>query len=107
VGNDGARGPPGIVYNVSDLISISQGINTNKNVYIVNTSVTLITITLPSATTNPILFVIVDFTGNAETNNITIAANGGDTIIGSGTYTLNKNYASVTLLSTLGLWLVI
>lgn len=40
---------------------------------------------------------IVDTSGTAFTNNITINAETGDTILGRNTLTISNNYASVTL----------
>jgi len=42
-------------------------------------------------------FVVVDGTGDAYTNNITITANGTDKIQGAATYVVNENYGSLTL----------
>ena len=72
---------------------------TDLIIAVVGTTTSPITINLPSASSSPTqLFVIVDEGGNAQTNNITINAN-TDTIIGSSTFTINKNYNSVWVYS--------
>lgn len=106
-GADGAPGPPGIVYNVSDIITNSTTISTTYNVYRVDTNDVPITITLPAATSDPILFVIVDVVGTAQVHNITVSTAMTDNINGSSNYVINTNYQSVTLLSALGMWMVI
>lgn len=42
-------------------------------------------------------FTIVDEGGNASTNNITVSAYAGDTIIGNSTYVISTDYSSITL----------
>jgi len=46
------------------------------------------------------VIIIKDETGNAETNNITIDANGSETIDGSATQVINNAYGSLTLVCT-------
>lgn len=59
-----------------------------------------ITLTLPTASTVPDqIFEIVDEKGNSATNNITIAVQGGDTIIGESSLIINGNYNTVTVYS--------
>jgi hypothetical protein len=69
------------------------------------------TVTLPSATAqlNPtrVRIHIKDSGGNASVNNITIQAQGGQTIDGQSTFVLNNNYQSVTLVTNGTNWFVI
>ena len=52
------------------------------------------------ASANMRVFTIVDSGGNAGANNITINANGSDTINGSSSFVINEDYGSVTLATT-------
>ena len=51
-------------------------------------------------------FMIKDATGNATTNNITIAVSGTDTIDGASSFTVDVNFASVSVLSDGSNWFV-
>lgn len=55
-----------------------------------------VAVTLPAGT-NGRLFAVVDGTGDAATNNITITPNGSETINGAATLVLNKNKQGVLL----------
>jgi parallel beta-helix repeat protein len=57
------------------------------------------TITLTPASGNHQKITIIDESGNANTNPITINTQYGDTIIGNATYSITENYGSVTLYS--------
>lgn len=57
-----------------------------------------ITINLPSASTSAGRKIVVVDTGTSGSNNITIDAAGADVIDGAGTYVINRNYESVTLI---------
>lgn len=56
-----------------------------------------ITITLPSSPPLGKGFTISHVAGNASTNNITISGN-GHTILGSGTFVLNTNFQTLTVI---------
>lgn len=55
-------------------------------------------LTLPAASTAMTVY-IKDVEGSAQSNNITVTADGSDTIDGSATYVIDANYASVGLIS--------
>jgi hypothetical protein len=55
-----------------------------------------VTVNLPAGATGR-MFAIVDGTGDAATNNITIDGNGAETINGSATYVINENYGGVII----------
>ena len=55
-----------------------------------------VTVNLPAGATGR-LFAIVDGTGDAGTNNITIDGNGAETINGQATYVINENFGGVLL----------
>lgn len=55
-----------------------------------------VAVTLPAGVTGQV-FVVVDGTGDAATNNITITPNGAETINGAATYVINANRAGVVL----------
>ena len=58
-----------------------------------------ITLTLPTKSNNSGKIIIIkDVLGRAGTHSITIAAAGSDTIDGSGTFVVNVNYRSVTII---------
>lgn len=54
------------------------------------------TLTLPNITQKKI-YTIIDEGGNAATNNITINADGSDTIVGTSSLVINGNYGSVVI----------
>ena len=57
------------------------------------------TVTLPlaSAVVKGRIYIIADATGNSETNTLTVAAAGSDTIMGASTATITSNYGSIFL----------
>lgn len=60
---------------------------------------TALTLTLPSkASAANHVYVIKDALGNAATNNIQITPTGADTIDGMSSFTLNVNYAKITIM---------
>ena len=63
-------------------------------------------VNLPAGVTGQV-FTIVDTSGAAATNNITIDANAAETINGSATYVINRNNAGVTLAWTGTEWRII
>jgi hypothetical protein len=70
------------------------------------------TVTLPEVSTlttvgNKKLFIIKDSGGNANTNNITIAASGSDTIDGNSSFVLFGDYNAVQVMSDGSNWFVI
>ena len=64
------------------------------------------TFTLPPGV-NGKMFVIKDVTGNASVNNLTILADGTETIDGASSYVINSNYGSVKLVWGNSSWNVI
>lgn len=57
-----------------------------------------VTLTLPAVSSaEDKYYVIIDISGEAETNNITINAAGEDTIVGEDSFVLAQNYNSITL----------
>lgn len=66
------------------------------------------TITLPDATTLPVAqsFCIVDESGGAATNNITIATVGGQTINGATSFIMDNDYGSVELYTSGTNWFI-
>ena len=63
-------------------------------------------VNLPAGVTGQV-FTIVDTSGAAATNNITIDANAAETINGSATYVINRNNAGVTLAWTGTEWNIV
>ena len=66
------------------------------------------TITLPDATTLPVAqsFCIVDESGGAATNNITIATVGGQTINGAASFLIDNDYGSVEVYTSGTNWFI-
>jgi hypothetical protein len=68
------------------------------------------TVTLPSvsAVTPGRLYVIVDVDGLSETNTLTVAADGSDTILGASSLAINSNYSATFLVGDgVSKWLII
>jgi len=66
------------------------------------------TITLPTAASaSGLVFVIVDESGGAATNNITIDGNASETINGATTMVISTNYGTVTIYSNGSAWFAI
>jgi len=91
--NGGTAGASGYVY---------QGINSNTTAvkgvrYLVDTSSTSVTVTLPSSAVLGDEIGITDATGNAATNNISISPNGGKINGSTSNLTLDINSSSVLL----------
>ena len=94
--------------------TISEG--DNKTVYACNFAGAL-TVNLPAigststTSSNGRMFVIKDLSGDAgdPAKNITIDANGSDSIDGAGTHVISSDYGSVTIIAddTSSTWLVI
>jgi len=63
--------------------------------YFINTSSSAITVTLPSSPSAGNFISIVDYSGNAGTNNITINPNGNKFFSGTGNRTLNQDRAAI------------
>lgn len=69
-------------------------------VILADSSLNVITINLPAATTSGRLLYIKDSGGNSSTNNITLVQDGTDTIDGSTeNIAINSNYTCYTILS--------
>ncbi len=62
----------------------------------VDTSTTPVAITLPAGILGTV-YIVKDCSGNADTNNITIAGTGGE-LVDSSTATINTPYGSVSLI---------
>ena len=66
------------------------------------------TLTLPKSAPIGTNYMIKDSSGNANTNNITVSANTGDTIQGSATNVINTNYGLLKLVyDGTNKWLII
>lgn len=90
----GPPGLPGSLIVPVKIIGVDYYEPTEEDYYIgidVNSSSNIV---LPSASTRR-CFIIKDLSGNAITNNITITA--ATTIDGQGSYVLDSNYGSITL----------
>lgn len=70
---------------------------TTDSVLVANTSTTTTTITLPASPTTGQTYKVIDGSGNASVNNITLDGNGKN-INGSSTLTINTNYEVKTLI---------
>lgn len=88
----------GIILNKIDITTTPYNILITDHLIAVNTSSLAITVTLPTASVNSVqVFYIMDATGNANTNSITVTCTGGDTINGNASITLNQSYHSITV----------
>ena len=83
-------------------ISASTNASTNDRVIGVDTSSTAITIGLPTANSvrKGFILTVKDIKGQSDTNNITIARGGTDTIDGHASLTINNPFAAVSLVSS-------
>lgn len=74
---------------------------TNQHCLVAVTGGVPLTVTLPAASSvlEGRFYKIVDETGTAGTDNITIAADGSDTIIGEASILISDNYNSITVYS--------
>ena len=102
------RGP--LYFNATKIVLTGNYTVVNESVVVVNKTVgASTTITLPASSTvsdgRRRFIYVVDGKGDGATNNITIAAAGTDTINGSATYVLSRNYSSVKLVDCgSGVW---
>jgi hypothetical protein len=80
------------------LISVSETITSSDDVVAVDTSLGAVTITLPDIIGKQ-KFTIIDESGNADIENITISCDGTDTIIGQSSVVITDKYNSYTLFS--------
>ncbi|MFM7851300.1 MAG: hypothetical protein ACKO96_05115 [Flammeovirgaceae bacterium] len=88
--------------------SVSVDFNINADIIYVTTSGGAVTILLPpAADMQDREIYIKDATGNAATNNITIDANGSETIDSGTTYVANTNWQSVKIVSNGVAWFII
>jgi hypothetical protein len=81
-------------------------VTTSDEVIIVGTLTGSITITLPTSPTAGDTYTIKDQAGGSATNNIIVSGNGND-IDGAGSYTINTNYESITVVFANGSWSII
>jgi hypothetical protein len=86
------------------IVNANYTATTTNHVLLVNTAAAR-TITLPASPVDGQVYHIKDKSGNALTNNITIAGNGND-IDGAGSATINTDYGSLYVVysSTEGAW---
>ncbi len=77
-------------------ITTTYPVVTTDEVIAVTTNAAGFTITMPSSPVSGDLYIIKDSVGNAGTNNLIIAGNGKN-IDGAANYTINTNYASITI----------
>lgn len=86
----------------------SVGFDTNADILYVDTSGGAVTVSLPTAADMQDREIhIKDATGNAAANNITVDADGSETIDGNGTYVANINWENVMLVSNGVEWFVL
>lgn len=90
-------------------LSASGTLSATGNNFFVNvaTNVNPITVTLPLGADTGRVYWINDIHGNAGTNNITILTQGGATINGASSYTINQNYGCLGLQNNSTKWTVI
>ena len=82
------------------LVSSSLTIgNADTFVYLIVDTTVARTITLPlaSGVSAGRIYIIKDSSGQSETNNISLAIQGSDTVDGASSQTLNSNYGSWTI----------
>ena len=96
VGPEGPQGPPGTLANVPvTLIDEATYTPTLDEYFLGIIYDGSVTVTLPAGTLGKV-FIVKDAVGDAETNPITINTT-GSSIDGLGSYTLNIDWSSVTL----------
>ena len=92
----GPQGPPGTVANVPvTLVDAATYAPTTDEYFLGVIYDGSVTITIPANSTGKV-YIIKDSVGDSNTNPITVVAT-GSTIDGLGSYTLNINWSSVTL----------
>lgn len=80
------------------LIAASYTVKPADSIIWVTTSGGAITVTLPPARFNKErMLTVVDRSGNAAANNVTLDGNGAETINGAATFAMNVNRMSITL----------
>jgi hypothetical protein len=80
-------------------------VGTDKSIILINTSGGAIELTLGAvASNNGRVLTIVDYTGNADANNITIKANGSELINGSNTVKIRRKNGFVQLFCNASTW---
>ena len=120
-GDTGPQGPTGpsifTDYTISSILTNSSytlySTLSEFDIYQVDTSSNIITITLPlisSLTNNKRMHIFSDVGGNLINNELIIQTSGSDTIANNNSITLNINYSSITLISntsiTNGIWII-
>jgi hypothetical protein len=110
-GPQGQTGPNSFnTYTLSPTITTNTTINpaSDYNVYQIDTTSNIITITLPSTSGLSRIYIFSDIGGNLINNNIILQTDGSDTIAGQSSFTANINYSSIQIISnTISKWLVI
>lgn len=96
---------------ISSDTSISNEYDSQYDYYLVDTSSSTVTVTLPEISTidvsgNKRLFIFVDETGSFNTNNLTLQCSGSDTINGSTTYTAGTAYMVFQVIAMTNKWYV-
>lgn len=104
-GVDGAPGPAGPVgpagpAGTADLTVPQRVVSVNDSVLLTDRvilceQVSPITLQLPVGAPDTTLFIFKDIDGASGSSSITISANGGDTIDGSATYTMDVDFMSL------------
>ena len=94
-GSNGSSGTSGVF--AANIISSNGTTMATQNAYFVTTSAGAITLTLPSSPAVGAEIHVFDSTGNAATNNITVANNGSNINGQNTTLTIDSNYAAVNL----------
>ncbi|NJO62539.1 MAG: hypothetical protein HC836_31225 [Richelia sp. RM2_1_2] len=112
-GESSGSGEDGNIYlngSVLKKTRIATTSNTQANDYYVfaNTSSSAVTITIRTVdTVSGRELVIKDYSGNATTNNITIATEGSELIDGSATASINANWGAISLVSDGVNWFIV
>ena len=95
-GTQGTAGTSGVF--APNIVSSNGTTMASQNAYFVTTSSSALTLTLPASPSVGAEIHVFDATGNAATNNITIANNGSNVNGVSQTLIVDKNYAGVVLI---------
>lgn len=94
------------IYDVKGIITsssytiIESALTKNiKNIFFIDTTSNAVTINLPAITSTPYTINIIDYSGNALSNNITVSPNGSDKVGGFTSVVINSNGSSIQISS--------
>jgi len=94
-------------YEVTGVSNSTINLTGGEYVVLVDTSVTGVTVNLPSSPTTGTAFKIKDDSGDALTNNITIDPAGGGTIDGDTEAIINTDYGAIEIVYTGTAWRIL